>query len=161
MTTFLAGQRLTATDLTNALPAHVGVTVPSFSLGSSSSVYTPVAFTLQSSSNTTGMWSVGAATKLFAPTDGTYDLSGFITWPATLGSADGRGEFRVNGSSSAINTAKVSITHGSTGNATGVASGTAVLSAGDYLELYTNQNSGSTCLLIVALTMNRISTATS
>lgn len=161
MTTFLAGQRLTATDLTNALPAHVGLTVPSFSLTTSPATYTAVAFTLQSSSNTTGMWSVGAATKLIAPTDGTYELEGFITWPATLSSSDGRGEFRVNGSGSAINTAKVGIVHGSTGNATGVASGTAVLSAGDYLELYANQNSGSTCLLIVALTMNRISTATS
>lgn len=161
MTTFTAGQKLTATDLMAALPLHVGVTVPSFSLATAASAYTAISFTLQSSSNTTGMWSVGSPTKLFAPTDGTYDLSGFITWPATLSTADGRGEFRVNGSGSAINTAKVSITHGSTGNATGVASGTAVLSAGDYLELYVNQNSGSTTLLIVALTMNRISTATS
>lgn len=161
MALFAAGQRVTASALNNALPIHCGITVGSFSLASSASAYTAVSFTAQTSSNTTGMWSAASPTRLIAPTNGTYDISGVVTWPATLGSVDGRGEFRVNGSSTAITTGKVGIVRGSGGNATGVASGSVVLTAGGYLELYVNQNSGSTCSLIVALTLTRISTATS
>lgn len=161
MAVFAAGQRVTAGALNNALPVHCGVTVSSFSLPTSASAYTAVSFTAQSSSNTTGMWSAASPTRLVAPTAGTYDLSGVVTWPATLASSDGRGEFRVNGSATAITTGKVSIVRGSGGNATGVASGTAILAAGDYIELYVNQNSGSTCSLIIALAMTRVSTATS
>lgn len=160
MALFAAGQRVTAGALNNALPIHCGVTASAFSLPSSASVYTAVSFTAQTSSNTTGMWALASPTRLVAPTAGTYDISGVVTWPATLSTSDGRGEFRVNGSGTAITTGKVSIVRGSGGNATGVASGSVVLAAGDYMELYVNQGSGSTCSLIVALTLTRISTAT-
>lgn len=160
MALFLAGQRVTAQDLDDALPIQVGVTTTSFSLTSNVSTYYPVSFTAQSSSNTTGMWSVSDPTKLYLPTDGTYTVQGYTNWPATLGSNDGRGQFLLNGTGSPIVTAKCDTVAGSTGNITGAITGWVVGHAGDYIQLVMNQNSGSACTLTVALVMTRVSTAT-
>jgi hypothetical protein len=114
------------------------------------------------SSNRTGMWSSGNPTRLVAATPGTYAVTGAIVWPGTLGSADGRAEFRLNGSGTASNTARFSIARGSPGNAPAVASGTVIFTAaGQYLEVYGNQNSGTnmTGTLAVCVGMNRISNA--
>lgn len=161
MAMFAAGQKLTAAALNAALPIHIGVTASSFSLASNASTYFAVSFNAQSASNTTGMWSSGTPTKIFAPTAGTYSVGGFVVWPGGLSTTDGRGTFRLNGSGVDVTTAKVATQRGSTGNQTAVASGTVIMQAGDYVEMYLNQNSGSALSLIVALNISRLSTSTS
>lgn len=158
MANFAAGQRVTAQALNDALPVLVGVTTGGFVIPASSSVYTAIQWSAQSSSNSSGMWSPVNPTRLFAPTDGTYALGGFVNWPGTLGANDARGQFAVNGGS-AITTAKVDTVRGSSGNITGAISGSVVMTAGQYLEMVLNQNSGASVTVIAALYMSRLSTA--
>lgn len=160
MAQFAAGQRVTAQALNDALPVSVGVTTSTFNFASSASTYYPAAFTAQSSSNSSGMWSLSDPTKIYLPTDGTYTLSGYTNWPGTLGSGDGRGQFLLNGGSTPIATAKCDTVQGSGGNVTGSISGWVVGHAGDYIQVVFNQNSGTSCTLVVALSVTRVSTAT-
>lgn len=135
---------------------------PSFSLPSHASNYTAVTWASIASSNDTSMWSSGQATRLVAPRAGTYILHGGITWPGTLGSADGRAELRVNGGGTAITTAKCGTQRGSAGNMQSTISGVAVFTAaGQYIEIHANQNSGSAVSLAATFGMTCISQATS
>jgi hypothetical protein len=141
-------------------PPQVQTLNSAFNLASNASNYTALNLGAVMSSNRAGMWASGQPTRLVAPTAGTYAVGGVIVWPGTLGSADGRAEFRVNGSSSPSSTARFSIARGSAGNAPAVASGYLVFTAaGQYAEVHANQNSGSTASLIVAVGMHRLSTA--
>lgn len=133
---------------------------PSVSLASHSTNYFALNLGAQISSNVPGMWNVGNPTRLVAPTAGTYRVSGVIVWQGTLGSQDGRAEFRTNGSSLSSTTARFTTMHGSNGNAASTASGVLIFSAPGYAEVYANQNTGSTVAMTVAVGMERISMAT-
>lgn len=114
------------------------------------------------SSNYSGMWVSGTPTRLIAPTPGTYEVNGYTLWPGTLGSNAGRMEFRQNGSASAAPYAHFNTMLGSTGNDASVASGVLVFAAaGDYAEVYANQDTGSSVTISYSIGMRRISTATS
>ncbi len=157
---FTAGQRITAGALNDLIPPSVQAVNSSFSLASAASAYTAAAYTGEASINVASMWTIGQPTRLVGPTAGTYQVHGFVVWPGALGTADGRGEFRVNGSATAAPTARLGVERGSTGNAASVASGTVVFTAaGQYVELYLNQNSGATTSLIVSMGITRVSSA--
>ncbi|MFB7647120.1 hypothetical protein ACFC0S_16710 [Streptomyces sp. NPDC056084] len=132
----------------------------SVTLTSSASAYTALNLGAVTSSNNASMWSSGQPTRLVAPTPGTYAVMGAIVWPGLLGSADGRAEVRLNGSATGSNTARFSIARGSNGNAAASASGTVIFTAaGQYLEVYANQNSGGSLNVAIGVGMNRISNA--
>ncbi|MFE0651064.1 hypothetical protein ACFVZH_20985 [Streptomyces sp. NPDC059534] len=115
----------------------------SASLASHASTYFAVTWTGLRSSNRTGMWSAGNPTRLVMPVPGTYLLDGVIVWPGALGSADGRGEVRVNGA--AVVDGRVNIGRGSVGNASAIIGGRVIATAGgQYVEVFLNQNTGST-----------------
>lgn len=140
-------------------PPQGQVYTDSHSFTSHAANYFAVTFAGLKSSNRSGMWAVGNPTRLVLPTAGTYVVNGTVLWPGGLGSADGRAEIRLNGTTT---NARYSITHGSTGNAAATASGSVVATAGgQYLEVYYNQASGSTVLgVAVTLGVQRVSTAT-
>ncbi|WP_331445873.1 hypothetical protein [Streptomyces xanthochromogenes] len=132
----------------------------SVALTSSPTVYTALNLGAQISANQPGMWSSGQPTRLVATTPGTYAVTGAIIWPSLLGSVDGRAEVRLNGSGTGSNTARFSIARGSSGNSAAAASGTVIFTAaGQYLEVYANQNSGGSLNVAIGVGMNRISNA--
>lgn len=139
----------------------VGVNSSGYNLGSSATAYGAITYTSITSSNRGGMWSSGQASRILAPLPGTYELGGVLSWPSQLGSADGRAEFRLNGSGTGSATARWNTIRGSSGNSSSVASGTVIFTSAGYLEVYANQNSGNTVSLIASVTMRRISAATS
>lgn len=161
-TSWLAGQRITASGLNDLIPLSTQLYVASQSISSHASNYTAVSFTDVLSSNDSDMWSVSNPTRLVAPHAGTYQLHGILTWPSGLSSSDGRGEFRVSGSGTAITSAKVSTVRGSSGNCIGAVSGVVVFTAdSQYVEMYVNQNSGGSLNITCSLGMSRVSFATS
>ncbi|MFK0182291.1 hypothetical protein ACIQVR_40775 [Streptomyces xanthochromogenes] len=132
----------------------------SVTLTTSPTVYTALNLGAVISSNRSGMWSAGQPTRLVATTPGTYAVTGAIIWPSLLGSVDGRAEVRLNGSGTGSNTARFSIARGSSGNSAAAASGTVIFTAaGQYLEVYANQNSGGSLNVAIGVGMNRISNA--
>lgn len=139
----------------------VGVVNTGFNLASNVSTYSAISYTSTLSSNRSGMWAAGQPTRLVAPLPGTYVVDGVILWPGSLGSADARADFRLNGSGVASNTARFSTTRGSGGNSAAVASGRLVFTAaGQYAEVFANQNSGASCTLTVEVGMTRVSAST-
>lgn len=149
------------TSWTTYEPPQVQTLNSSFSLSSHATNYTALNLGSVVSANRSGMWAGGQPTRLVAPAAGTYAVGGVIIWPGTLGSADGRAEFRVNGSGTPSSSARFSVTRGSSGNAAATASGYLVFTAaGQYAEVYANQNSGSTLTgMSVAVGMHQLSTA--
>ena len=114
----------------------------------------------QISGNTSGMFDAAShPTRLNVPTAGTYDTSGVIIWQGSLGTADGRAEFRLNGSSTGSLTARFSTQRGSAGNSAAVASGVLVFTAPGYVEVFANQNTGGPVGVSIAVGLRRISTA--
>ncbi|MFJ4907730.1 hypothetical protein ACIQCR_24555 [Streptomyces sp. NPDC093249] len=151
------GQTALADPINSLVQPHVQASVTSFSVPTGTSTYTPVAFTATLSSNTPSMWGAGAATRLIAPTAGVYLVHGGITWPAALSSSDARGEIRANGSSSPSPGTRVGTQRGSSGNMQTAISGTVVLAAAGYIELYLNTQSGANIPAAVTLGITRVS----
>lgn len=140
-------------------PPQCQVGTSSFSLPSQPSLYTAVTFTSQVSSNRSGMWSSGSPTRIVLPTPGTYAVQGVVNWSIDLGTSTGRAEFRLNGVTQAA--ARYSVTDGSNGNHVATASGWVIASAaGDYVEVFANQSTGSAVPIAVYAGVHRISTAT-
>lgn len=91
---------------------------------------------------------------------GTYAISGSINWPGSLGTNDGRAQIQINGTN--VTNTKFNSVAGSPGNFEAVCAGAEVMNAGDYLEVYANQNSGATITLTsFKLVVNLISLSTS
>jgi hypothetical protein len=104
-------------------------------------------------------WSSGTnPSRITVSKAGTYSVAGRITWQSTLAAADGRAEVRINGVQS---TSRFNIQRGSGGNASSVCAGYEVLQAGDYIEVWANQNSGSSVGLGTQFGIHRVSGATS
>jgi hypothetical protein len=141
----------------NVEPPHVQTTNPTVNLPSATTAYTALNLGSVLTSNRSDMFDAGHPTRLVAPLPGTYAVNGFLVWQGTLGTAEGRGEFRLNGTSTQAPAARFNITRGSGGNAAGVASGVLVFPAPGYAEVYANQNSGATTTLTTAVGMRRIS----
>lgn len=161
-TIWLAGQRITADALNDMFLSGVQVLNSSFSLASSSSVYTAVSFSSILSATDTSMWSISNPTRLVAPHAGTFNVHGYVVWPGTLSSADGRAELRISGSGTAATGGRLNMTRGSAGNGAAVLSGQVIFTAAaQYVELVANQNSGSSNSLTVAFGMTRAHYSTS
>ncbi|MFE0329078.1 hypothetical protein ACFW08_20295 [Streptomyces sp. NPDC058960] len=129
-------------------------------LGSSASTYSALAFNAKVASSGATSWSSGTnPSRITASKSGTYSVSGGINWPAGLGSADGRAEVRVNGASTQL--VRFNTERGSSGNCISVCAGYLVLNSGDYVEIYANQNSGTTLALTTQFGLHRVSGATS
>jgi hypothetical protein len=135
----------------------------SITLSSHVTSYFAVVWSGLGMSNRSGMWSGGATTRLVLPLAGTYVLDGIVVWPGGLGSNDGRGEIRINGAGTAAPYARMSIARGSVGNAASIIGGRVIMpSAGQYIELYLNQSTGSAIAGIIAsLGATRVSANTS
>lgn len=140
----------------------VGLLNNSASIASHATNYFALNWAATTSSNRGGQWAIGTASRVTALLAGTYDLTGLIVWPGTLGTATARAEIRLNGSGTSSNTARFNTMFGSSGNSVSVLAGTVIFTTGGYLEVYVNQNSGSTLTGVIAsMTMRRISAATS
>ncbi|MEU9861337.1 hypothetical protein AB0D99_10695 [Streptomyces sp. NPDC047971] len=138
------------------------VVATAFSLPSHASNYTAISWASIASSNDTSMWNSGQATRLVAPRAGTYIIHGGITWPGTLSTNDARTEIRANGSGTVLSTAKSGTQRGSTGNMQSTFSGVAIFTAASqYIEVFCNQNSGSSLSLPATFGMTCVSQATS
>lgn len=113
------------------------------SLASSASTYFALPFTsAQSASGAIG-WSAGSnPSRITITVPGTYSILGTIIWPSNLAAAIGRARIQIN--TSTITNTYFSSVNGSSGNFAGTVAGAEVLNAGDYLEVYANQNAGST-----------------
>ncbi|MEU9415151.1 hypothetical protein [Streptomyces sp. NPDC048272] len=162
-TTTLVPDRWDGSAWTTTEQPTAGLYSATVSLASSAGTYFALSFTSGglAMSNRTGMYSSGQPTRLVMPLAGTYVLDGYIIWPGTLSTAEGRGELRLNGSGTAATTARVNITKGSVGNAPAAISGRVIATApGQYLELFGNQASGSSVSLTVALGITRVSAST-
>lgn len=161
-TTWLAGQKITASALNDLFPSSVQVINLGYSQPSHASNYTALSWASVSSATSASMWSASTPTRLIAPTAGTYLVHGGITWPGGLAAQDARGEFRLNGSGTASTTARMATQRGSVGACQSVCSGVVVFTAAaQYVELYLNQNSGGALSLSATLGMTRMSYATS
>lgn len=113
------------------------------SLASNASTY--FALPLSSAQSTSGAigWSSSSnPSRVTITVPGTYVILGTIIWPSNLAAAIGRARIQINGST--VTNTYFSTVNGSSGNFAGTCSGSEVLNAGDYLEVYANQNSGST-----------------
>jgi hypothetical protein len=139
---------------------HVEMRNASVSVNSSPTVYTALNLGSVITSNRADMFNGATPTRLIAPTAGTYAVNGYMLWESSLGTADGRGEFRLNSTGVAAPLARFGMVRGSGGNGAGVASGVLVFSAPGYAEVYGNQNSGSAVNISFAVGMHRISTST-
>lgn len=131
------------------------------SLASHATNYFALPFDAKVASGGGTSWSATSnPSRVTVPKAGTYDLSGQIVWPGTLGTNEGRAEIRVNGVLTTFRN-RFSTERGSVGNATSVLSGLEVLAAGDYVEIFANQGSGSTNALSVRFALHRVSSAVS
>jgi hypothetical protein len=111
-------------------------------------------------SNRANMWSSGQPTRLVLPLAGTYVVDGYIQYPGALGAQDARGEVRVNGTSSTL--ARVATCRGSSGSTSVTIGGRVIATAANqYVELFCNQNSGSTIPLVCQVGVTRVSANTS
>lgn len=141
-------------------PPHVQTTNPAVNLATATTTYTALNLGTVLTSNRSDMFDPVHPTRLIAPTPGTYATTGFLVWQGTLGTAEGRAEWRLNGSGVQAPAARFNIARGSGGNAPAVASGVLVFPSAGYAEVYANQNSGGTTTLTTAIGMYRISTST-
>lgn len=150
---------LTASQVAMLLnPPMVNLQNSSFNV-TSGGTYIPITYTTQLSKSGNITWSSGTnPSRITAVVPGTYQVSGSVTWPGTLGVTDARGQIEVNGAATNI---RLSITRGSAGNAGSSVSGLVVLNAGDYVELAVNQGSGSTTAVIAVFGVNFVGLATS
>jgi hypothetical protein len=114
------------------------------SLASNASTYFALPLTTQLSKSGNITWSSGTnPSRVTAIVGGTYQVSGTMVWPGALGATNlGRAQIEVNGVT--ITNTKFNTVAGSVGNVAAVCSGLEVLQAGDYIEVYANQNSGGT-----------------
>lgn len=117
------------------------------SLASNPSTYFALPLTTKLSQSGNITWSSGTnPSRVTVIVPGTYAISGTINWPGALGAANmGRAQVQVN--TSTVTNTKFNTVPGSTGNVSAVLSGLEVMNAGDFLEVYANQNSGSTITL--------------
>lgn len=160
-TSWTAGQRITASALNDMFPSSVQAVTAGFSLTNHISTYFAVSWTSAAPIYPSSMWTVGQPTRLVAPSAGTYVVHGGITWIGTLSTADARGEIRLNGSGTAVSTARVQTQRGSNGGQASTMSGVVIFTAaGQYAELYLNQNSGSNFSVSATFGMTRVSYAT-
>jgi hypothetical protein len=161
-TTWLAGQTITAAALNDMFPSSVQVVTASFAVPSHASNYTAVTWTSAAPAYPASMWVAGTPTRLIAPTAGTFLVHGGATWPGGLSTADARGEIRLTGSGTASTTARVQTQRGSNGGIASVLSGVVIFTAaGQYAELFFNQNSGGSLNITATFGMTRVSYATS
>ncbi|MFH9728300.1 hypothetical protein ACH4M4_35880 [Streptomyces sp. NPDC017254] len=151
------GQTITADPINGLVQPHVQAVAGAATVPSGASTYTAVTFTSTISGNTSSMWAAGQPTRLIAPAAGVYLIHGGVTWPGALSTADARGEIRANGSASPATGTRVGSQRGSAGNMQVAATGTVVLAAGGYIELYLNTQSGSSISAVVTLGITRIS----
>lgn len=151
------GQTITADAINSLVAPHVQVYNPSFSIPNGSSTYTACSFSSALSSNTASMWAIGQPTRLIAPTAGVYLLHGGLIWTGALGTADGRGEIRPNGLSTPATGARVGTQRGSGGNMQSTVSGSVVLAAGGYIELYLNTQAAVSVAVAATLGITRVS----
>ena len=111
-------------------------------LASSSGTYFALPLTTRLSGSGNLTWSSGTnPSRVTAVVPGTYAIVGTLNWPGTLGNNIGRAQIEINGSGT--NTKFTSVLS-SSGNISSTCAGLEVLNAGDYLEVYGNQNSGAT-----------------
>lgn len=128
-------------------------------LASNASTYFALPFNTKVSSSGGTSWSAGTnPSRITVPKAGTYALSGRVIWPGALSTADARGEIRVNGTTGLT---RFSTQRASGGSMSSVCSGLEVLAAGDYVEIFFNQNIGSTLTLATQFGLHRISSAVS
>lgn len=114
-------------------------------LASNVSTYFALALNTRLSGSGPITWSSGSnPSRVTAIIPGTYAIAGTLNWPGTLGNNIGRAQIEINGSGT--NTKFTSVPS-SSGNISATCSGLEVLNAGDYLEVYGNQASGSTITL--------------
>jgi hypothetical protein len=140
----------------------VGLINSNASIANHATTYFALPWAATTSSNRGGQWSSGSPTRVQGLYPGTYDLTGLLVWPGSLGGVSGRAEVRLGGTGVSSNTARFTTMQGSSGNATAVLGGTVVFTTAGYLEVYVNQNSGATVTgLVASMTMRRISAATS
>ncbi|MFE5912094.1 hypothetical protein ACFQ6B_23835 [Streptomyces wedmorensis] len=162
VTQYYAGQRITADGLNDLIPPSLQLSRTSAAIASSPTTYTAVSFDTVASQNTASMWSVGQPTRIIAPYPGTFQIHGGITWPATLSTADGRAEVRFNGTGVPAPTSRCGTQRGSTGNMQSTFSGVVVFTAaGQYVEVFANQNSGVSINIAVTFGLTRVSFASS
>jgi hypothetical protein len=130
-------------------------------LASNATTYFALPFTSSLSSSGSISWSSGTnPSRITVSVPGTYQILGTLIWPSTLGTSTGRARIQINGSN--VTNTYFSVTAGSTGNYAASCGGAEVLNAGDYLEVYANQSSGSTIAITsLRLVVSLISLATS
>lgn len=150
------GQTIKTDAINGLVQPHVQVT-SSFSVPGGTTGYAAATFTTVLSSNTPSMWSTGQATRLIAPTAGVYLLHGGLIWTGALGTADGRGEIRANGSGVPAPGSRVGTQRGSTGNMQSTISGTVTLAANGYIEIYLNTTAPGAVAVGTTLGITRIS----
>ncbi|MFB7029679.1 MULTISPECIES: hypothetical protein [unclassified Streptomyces] len=152
-----AGQALRASIINDLIDPHVQA-FSSFVVPAGAGTYTPVVFTGTLSGNEASMWSAVSPTRLVAPVAGVYMVHGGIAWPNALGTADARGEIRPNSTGLASAGTRVGTQRGSAGNMQVTVSGTLVLAANEYVELFLNTQSASPITATVSLGITRVST---
>lgn len=113
------------------------------SLASNASTYFALPLTTKLSQSGSITWSSGTnPSRVTVIVPGTYAISGTLNWPGALGAANmGRAQIQIN--TTTVTNTKFNTVPGSTGNYASVLSGLEVMNAGDFLEVYANQNSGS------------------
>lgn len=151
------GQTIRADPINALVQPHVQATAGSFSVPSGASTYTAVTFASTLSGNHAGMWTAGQPTRLIAPSAGVYLLHGGMIWPGALGSFDARGEIRANASGVPATGTRVGTQRGSVGNMQAAISGTVLLAAGGYIELYLNTQAAVAITAAVTLGITRVS----
>ncbi|MFE5895827.1 hypothetical protein ACFQ67_00100 [Streptomyces sp. NPDC056488] len=152
-----AGQVLRASTINDLIDPHIQAAA-SFVVPSGAGTYTACVFGSVLSGNEAGMWSAAQPTRLVAPVAGVYMVHGGIAWPNALSTADARAEIRPNGTGVAASGTRVGTQRGSAGNMQVTASGTIVMAAGEYIELFLNTQSGSAITATVTLGITRVST---
>lgn len=161
-TSWPAGGRITASGLNDMIPPSLQLSRGSAAIATSPTTYTAVSFDTVASQNLASLWSNSQPTRIVAPYPGTFQIHGGITWPATLGTADGRAEVRFNGTGTPVATSRCGTQRGSTGNMQSTFSGVVVFTAaGQYVEIFANQNSGVSINIAVTFGMTRVSFASS
>jgi hypothetical protein len=128
-------------------------------LASHATSYFAMPFSTKVSSSGGTSWSSSSnPSRITVPKAGTYAVSGRAIWPGALGTADARGEVHVNGAQALT---RFSTERASGGSMSSVCAGMEVLNAGDYVEIFFNQNSGSTLTVPVQFGLYRVSSAVS
>lgn len=127
-------------------PPMVNLSASAPTLASSGATYYALPLTTRLSGSGNITWSSGTnPSRVTAVVPGTYAIAGTLNWPSTLGTNNGRAEIHINGTT--VTNTKFGSVAGSSGNISASCAGLEVLNAGDYLEVYANQATGSTITL--------------